>query len=368
MRNLFTFMLGAAMLASYSAPKTYHLAGKAPQELEGDTIFLQVINDKLEYANIDSTVVTNGIFSFNGQQEQPAYGVLKFRPYFSGSRPVPVVIENGDIRAVIDQTSSVTGSPLNDSLTAFVGIDNAKKKGFSDLRALYQELKTKDQYNADAEAMIDQKYDSIGAYYDTQIRNFIQNNNSNVVGAYALSRQLSSMDPQTIEEILSVSTDAFSASPFGKRSAAHAAAVRRSMPGATFTEITMPDMDGNTVSLSDYAGKGKYVLVDFWASWCGPCRRDMPSVVEAYSKYASKGLEIVGVSFDSSADAWKKGVSDLNITWPQMSDLKGWQSAASDIYGIRSIPSTILIGPDGVIVERNIKGEELDAVLAKYMK
>ena len=139
-------------------------------------------------------------------------------------------------------------------------------------------------------------------------------------------------------------------------------------PGLTYTDLVMKDMNDKEIKLSQYAGKGNYVFVDFWASWCGPCRAEMPNVVEAYKKYHSKGLEIVGVSFDQKKDAWTAAVKNLGMEWPQMSDLKGWQCAAGKVYGIRSIPSNILLDPQGKIVASDLRGEDLQKRLAEIYK
>ena len=139
-------------------------------------------------------------------------------------------------------------------------------------------------------------------------------------------------------------------------------------PGLMYKELTMEDLNGKQVKLSDWVGKGKYVFVDFWASWCGPCRKEMPNVVEAYNRYKDKGLEIVGVSFDSNKLQWSAAVEKLGMTWPQMSDLKGWECAAAKVYGIRSIPSNILIDPQGKIVAMDLRGSKLQTVLAELIK
>lgn len=142
----------------------------------------------------------------------------------------------------------------------------------------------------------------------------------------------------------------------------------KTQAGKEMTDFTLNSPEGTPVTLSEIVKKNKYTLVDFWASWCGPCRADMPHIVEVYKAYKEKGLEIVGVSLDNDEKAWKEALTTMNMTWPQMSDLKGWRSEGAGLYAVRSIPATVLIDQNGIIVARDLRGKTLDDKLAELLK
>jgi len=125
-------------------------------------------------------------------------------------------------------------------------------------------------------------------------------------------------------------------------------------------------VDGKPIALSSF--KGKVVLIDFWASWCGPCRKEMPNVVKAYAKYKAKGFEIYGVSLDDNKDRWLEAIAKDGITWPQVSDLKKWEADVVRNYNITSIPHTVLLDREGKIIAKNLRGEDLDKKLAEVLK
>jgi peroxiredoxin len=142
--------------------------------------------------------------------------------------------------------------------------------------------------------------------------------------------------------------------------------MRKLMVGSVAPDFGQPTPEGNDLKLSDL--RGKYVLVDFWASWCGPCRRENPNVVRMYDQYKSKGFEILSVSLDNTRDNWLKAIEADKLNWRHVSDLKGWSNSVAQLYEVTGIPQTYLIGPDGKIVAKGLRGPSLEAKLSELLK
>ncbi|TYR33623.1 AhpC/TSA family protein [Sphingobacterium phlebotomi] len=147
----------------------------------------------------------------------------------------------------------------------------------------------------------------------------------------------------------------------GKALAERLSILKRSSIGETVLDFTQNDTDGNPVHFADF--KGKYVLIDFWASWCGPCRAENPNLLKDYNKFKDQNFTIVGVSLDNDGDRWKKAIQDDGMPWTQLSDLKGWENEVSTYYGIRAIPSSLLVDPAGKIIAKDLRGAMLSRKL-----
>jgi thiol-disulfide isomerase/thioredoxin len=211
--------------------------------------------------------------------------------------------------------------------------------------------------------------DSISNVLDTEVKKqlvgFVKTNNKTVVSPYLIMRNSWQFELPELEEFLNVMDTSLNASPYMQALKTRIEILKSVAVGQIAPDFEMNDSTGKAIKLSSF--KGKLLLVDFWASWCGPCRAENPNVVKAYQAYNSKGFDILGCSFDQNREKWIKAVKDDNLTWSHVSDLKGWANAAGKLYGVNSIPANVLLDKDQKIIGRNLRGEELMSKLVEVL-
>lgn len=369
-KSLLTLSLMLLTAASGFAQSTCKVLGTTPDIDDGETIYLEKLEKGL--SRIDSTVVENGQFAFSipaTKEFMESTILVSHRRSLREGASTRVIIEpDATLKATLTydyKKCRVYGSPLN-----FINnVYSDKIMEFSDRMNVVREAGD-DETLSEADRKAKEK--EVEAIYSEMVKfqqDFAYQNLDNILGAYLVSSYSMVFDKDFTAKCLAELPEKWN-NYEGIIKLREALAVEaKTAEGQPFTDFTMPDPKGKDVTLGQYIKKNKLTLVDFWASWCGPCRKAIPGVKALYEKYRKQGFGVVGVSFDSKKEAWVKAIKDLDLPWPQMSDLKGWDCAASDLYNIKAIPFTLLVTKDGTIVARNIDGEELlEQRIQEYLK
>ena len=340
----------------------------ANNDWDGKVVYLQKPDSNFRLTNvIDSFKVEKNKFVFKGiTNESP--GIL-FVSTDESARPAAFIVEKGKIEMTFDSVlnATVKGTPMNDQYQQFETEIAKKIENLGALQNKFAEMKGAGNLTAAQSQEIDSAYKQVWKDFGNTIYNFIKSNITNPIGQYFLIREQFSLEDSQLKELISQSSPDFQNTGIVQNLQKRIEEREATSTGKQFTDVKGFTPAGKPAALSDYAGKGKVVLVDFWASWCGPCRQAMPDLVKIYQKYKNKGFEIVGISLDSSKDDWEKAIQTLQISWPQFSNLKGWDEDSAVTYGVNSIPHTMLIDKDGKIIEHNLQEEALDSKLEELL-
>jgi len=336
---------------------------------------------KLEGAEkLDSAVLVNGTFTFKGSVPSPMEATLRLKHDNSIDTPgrrikidgMAIILGNENITITGKdsiKTATIKGSTLTDEskrVDALLGPIYGKLQALNKEYAEQPEAKKQDKtYVLELEnrAKVIEK-----EIFDAKI-NYVKQNPSKYMALMALNSTLGpGFDAIEMEKIFAGISPELKNSFFGKQVAERIATFKKTQEGVEAQDFTQPDVDGKMVKLSDY--RGKYVLIDFWASWCAPCRRENPNVLKVYEQYKSKGFEVLGVSLDKAADKakWLKAIADDKLTWKQVGDLKGWENAAAALYDVKAIPMNFLIDPSGKIIAKDLRGTVLEAKIKEILE
>jgi len=364
MKKIASVFIISLLLVACSNTNAYNISGKMGDGTwDGKQVTLLGISAENVMTPIDSTIIKGGEFTLKGKVDSAGWYVLLLKndngqptyKDFYAEGDLDFSVKNGKIR--------ITGGPLNDAYQAFG--DKYEEMTISIVR-LNAELKA-NPGNAEIEKAFNDEYVLFAKNFRELAISTITKNRDNPVGLHIFQTTMSALENEDIESILTKATPEFLADPTVKMVKAQLELSRKTTVGKKFADLTMFKPDNSPISLSEYAGKGSYVLIDFWASWCGPCMRELPNVLACYDKYHKKGFEIVGVSLDEDAEAWKAAIKKHKMPWPQMSDLAGWNSKAVAVYSFSGIPHTVLIDPQGIIIAKDLRGAALGQKLSELL-
>lgn len=323
---------------------------------------------------IDSAVLTGGKFQFAGATEgtAPVNAYLLFNAKGNGANNSedyrPIYLEAGTINvttADLLANAKVEGPKTNQDNEKYHLAQKPINDAYKALEAKQKAATPEQQASPEfiKQAKIDEK--AIDDKSTALDKKFIKDNPDSYISLNALESYAYSADYVDIEPLYNGLSAAIKASEGGKKFGERMPKLKAVALGATAPEFAEADTAGKEVSLSSF--RGKYVLIDFWASWCGPCRRENPNVVKAYNHYKGQKFTILGVSLDqpNAKDKWLAAIHKDGLTWNHVSDLKFWDSKAAGLYAVRGIPQNFLLDPNGKIIAKNLRGEDLEAKLAE---
>lgn len=348
------FVTGTA----YGQSGPYTVSGQI-EGLGNDKVYLSANYSGKEVK--DSVTAQNGIFKFKGSVP----GTLIYGLRFGKNNYLTVVIqpnENIEVKgnlAHLDE-AKITGAKEQ-------GVFREWMKSWTTIRnragVLY---KMADSIGKGDRTLVDAGFADLNKRLIDSVDLFVKRHSSSAIAAFVITdRFVNYPNPEKAKSNYEALTTAGKNTLYGKELGNSLKIAAKTGVGVK-PDFTLPDRDGKLFKLSSL--KGKVVLVDFWASWCGPCRKENPNLVKAYAKYHDKGFEIVGVSLDDKKEAWLKAIEADKLSWLHVSDLKGWKSDLATEYGIRSIPTSFLVDENGKIIAKDLRGEELDKKLSAIYK
>lgn len=367
MKKLFASTIMIAVLLSIISCKPqnkdgYTIEGKITGADTGWVLLKKRDEGKLITA--DSIQIKEGKFTFTGKVDMPELYYLKLQD-IDGA--FPFFIENAaitlDLYADSLDKSVVKGSASHDVFVAYQKDELVYNQQMEKLYGEY--MQAKETNDTIALKKVESSYDSVQNAQSKFTKEYILKNGKSVVAAYLAISNAYAYNLEDLQAINKAMDPTIANSVYVKKLAEREAILMKIQPGQPAPDFTMNDTTGAPISLSSF--KGQVVLVDFWASWCGPCRAENPNVVAAYKKFNSKGFTVFGVSLDTDKEKWLQAIAKDGLTWKHVSDLVGWDNAAAKQYGVMSIPANFLLDKDGIIVASGLRGEELETKVAELL-
>lgn len=372
MKKIVVFLLLAITLISCSnvGKDEFLLNGTIPGIPDGKVVVLERFDDSLGAVAVDTAKIKAGKFTFKGKTLEPEMFSVRVETVQSTSY---IIIENGEINMEIVKDSTFknkfSGTYNNDQLFEFnqKGIENEKKKKEFGKKFQAKFLIAQNQKDTVTMKKIQTDYENLEKGIKTGIEDYIKSHPKALISALLIKSLFGEFEPNItkIETLYKGLDKSIQDTKTGKSIIKNLKQFKVVKEGRRAPEFSAANPAGKTVSLKE--SMGKITIVDFWASWCGPCRKESPNMVKLYAEFHEKGLNIIGVSLDDDAVKWKEAIDSDKLSWTQVSNLKKWKDPIAAEYGVQAIPSTFVLNQFGVIVAKNLSGEALKAKVAELL-